>query len=60
MTLSLSKKDVKAKVDFLSENDHQLKGTLSHLRQFLATEQPLKMMENAFYFIQKLFWFSSY
>ena len=60
MTLSLSKNDVKAKVDFLPENDHQLNGTLSRLRQFLATEQHLKMMENAFYFIQKLFWFSSY
>ena len=26
------------------------KGTLSGLRQFLATESPLKMMKNAFYF----------
>ena len=60
MTLSLSKNDVKAKVDFLPENDHQLKDTLSRLRQFLASGQPLKMMENAFYFIQMLFWFSSY
>ena len=27
-----------------------IKGTLAGLRQFLATESPLKMMENAFYF----------
>ena len=27
-----------------------LKGALSGLRQFLATESPLKMMKNAFYF----------
>ena len=26
------------------------KGTLSGLKQFLATESPLKMMKNAFYF----------
>ena len=30
-----------------------LKGTLSGLRQLLATESPLKMMKNAFYFISK-------
>ena len=30
-----------------------LKGPLSGLRQFLATERPLKMMENAFYSILK-------
>ena len=30
-----------------------LKGPLSVLRQFLATEKPLKMMENAFYSILK-------
>ena len=30
-----------------------LKGTLSGLRQFLATESPLKMMKNAFYFTSK-------
>ena len=29
------------------------KGTLSGLRQFLATESPLKMMKNAFYFTSK-------
>ena len=32
---------------------HLLKGALSGLRQFLATESPLKMMKNAFYFTSK-------
>ena len=31
----------------------QIKGSLSGLRQFLATESPLKMMKNAFYFTSK-------
>ena len=30
-----------------------VKGTLSGLRQFLATESPLKIMKNIFYFISK-------
>ena len=30
-----------------------IKGTLSGMIQFLATESPLKMMENVFYFISK-------
>ena len=30
-----------------------LKGPLSALRHFLATERPFKMMKNAFYFIFK-------
>ena len=30
-----------------------IKGTLSGLRQFLATEKPLKMMKKAFYFTLK-------
>ena len=30
-----------------------LKGALSDLIQFLATESPLKIMKNAFYFISK-------
>ena len=34
----------------LSEN---FNGALSGLRQFLATETPLKMMKNVFYFILK-------
>ena len=44
----------------------EFKGTLSGLRQFLATESPLKMMKNAFYFtpkalfILKIFKFSSW
>ena len=34
-------------------NVNQFKGALSGLRQFLATENPLKMMKNAFYFALK-------
>ena len=30
------------------------KGAPSDLRQFLATDSPLKMMKNAFYFILKV------
>ena len=30
-----------------------IKGALSVLRRFLATESPLKMMKNAFYFTSK-------
>ena len=37
-----------------------LKGALSGLRQFLATESPLKVMKKAFYFTKKLFSFSRY
>ena len=33
----------------------KIKGALSGLRQFLATESPLKMMKNAFYFTLKAF-----
>ena len=36
------------------------KDALSSLRQFLAIDDPLKMMKNPFYFILKLFSFSSY
>ena len=32
---------------------HYFKGTLSDLRQCLATESPLKIMKNAFYFTSK-------
>ena len=35
-----------------SQNTY-FKGTLAGLRQFLATESPLKMMKNAFYFTSK-------
>ena len=31
----------------------RIKGALSGLRQFLATESPLKKMKNAFYFTSK-------
>ena len=34
-------------------NLHNLKGTLSGLRKFLITKNPLKMMKNTFYFILK-------
>ena len=38
----------------------RVKGALSGLRQFSATESPLKMMKNAFYFSSKFFSFSRY
>ena len=34
-------------------NSNCIKGALSSLRQFLATDSPLKMMKNAFYFTLK-------
>ena len=34
-------------------NLKSFKGALSCLRQFLATERPLKVMKNAFYFTSK-------
>ena len=37
----------------LSATYYAFKGALSGLRQFLATESPLKMMKNAFYFTSK-------
>ena len=37
------------------ENTYLIKGTLSGLRQFLATESPLKTMKNVFYFTLKAF-----
>ena len=37
-----------------------LKGTFSGLRQFLATESPLKMTKNAFYFTSEPLLFSRY
>ena len=43
-----------------TKNHKVFKGVLSGLRQVLATESPLKMMKNAFYFNLKLFWFSRY
>ena len=38
---------------FLKLGNSIFKGILSGLRQFLATESPLKMMKNVFYFISK-------
>ena len=43
--------------DLLKREDYwrsKLKGTLSDLRQFLATKSHLKMMKNAFYFTSKV------
>ena len=37
-----------------------LKGALPSLRQFLATESPLKMIQNAFISSSKLFLFSKH
>ena len=34
-------------------NESYLKGALSGLRQFLATENPLKTIKNAFHFTSK-------
>ena len=36
-----------------TKNHKVFKGVLSGLRQVLATESPLKMMKNAFYFTSK-------
>ena len=37
----------------VASNPSFMKGALSGLRQFLATESPLKMMKNSFYFTLK-------
>ena len=37
-------------IHIISRNNNQFKGTLSGLRQFLATESPLKLIKKAFYF----------
>ena len=37
----------------ISHNYEIIQGALSGLRQLLATENPLKMMKNAFYFTSK-------
>ena len=39
----------------ITVRETDFKGALSGLRQFLATENPLKMMKDAFYFILKAF-----
>ena len=38
------------KKNIINEKCFCIKGALSGLREFLATESPLKMMKNAFYF----------
>ena len=38
------------RASFLKLAFHILKGTLSSLRKFLATESPIKIVKNAFYF----------
>ena len=45
---------------FLYDRDlchERVKGALSSLRHFLATERPVKMMKNAFYFTSKALFF---
>ena len=39
----------------ITENWTNLKGALSGLRKLLATENPLKMKKNAFYFTSEAF-----
>ena len=41
------------KTDLLETSIFQFKGVLASLRQFLATENPLKLMKNVFYFTLK-------
>ena len=45
---------------FLKEGTPTLKGALSGLWQFLAIESPLKMTENAAYFVFKILKFMSW
>ena len=45
--------DTKIFAIFNSYNVFDFKGALSGLRQVLATESPLKVMKNVFYFISK-------
>ena len=55
--MSFSKKEKKKKKRKEKEKQdkaNKLKGALSDLRQYLATESPLKMMKNAFYFTLKV------
>ena len=42
-------------IQILQKKQRNLKGALSGLRQFLATESPFTMMKNAFYFTSKAF-----
>ena len=45
--------ELKTPPQIKDENFDNFKGALSGLGQFLATESPLKMMKNAFYFTSK-------
>ena len=52
--------DCESCLDYIKSKNEKLilkcfKGALSGLRQYLATESPLKMMKNAFFPPQKLF-----
>ena len=40
-------------MSYFNKHIKYLKDALSNLRQFLATERPLKMMKNGFYFTSK-------
>ena len=40
-------------VSYVKKTKLKFKGALSGLRQLLATERPLKVMKNAFYFTSK-------
>ena len=51
MCLNLPSCEVKNQLTFYQVR--WFKGALSGLRKFLATESPLKMMKNAFYFTSK-------
>ena len=49
-------------INLIKQISCSFKGALSDMRQFLATESPLKMMKNVFYFtvkalfVLKIFW----
>ena len=49
----LNRGNTTIKISFLKENFYHLKGVLAGLRQFWATESPLKMMKKALYFISE-------
>ena len=53
--MKFSVKDPQETVDLVALTEEIVKGVLSVLRQFLATESPLKMMKNDFFFHLKSF-----
>ena len=53
--MKFSVKDPQETVDLVAFTEEIVKGALSVLRQFLATESPLKMMKNDFFFHLKSF-----